>query len=1017
MLVEDDSKNYINIVESSNASKNNLINTVPTKNIEYYHYFINIVKSYYIVRDYNNAEFLSSILFTDFPTYELLYYQASSLLSLNEYNKAYNILKIDINRLISLSVNKHVINIINDNCYCENTNILFVNLNIYLLSEVCFKIKRYEEAELNIVFYLKQFLGNKINNQYYNQVFSILDVEEYINNNNNNNIIDVLNYIPNKTTGFLLLAKIYQNMFKLKEAIICYKIILKYDKLNMTAFNSLAELDNKILEQNLNDDFSNKLIANLLNLCNNIAICSNYYNTNTNINFNANCINNPNTYNSPKSINKVANTIHHYNNTTLNNNFTPVKIKKTDNINDSNKEYYNKENKILINSYKKRKKLSNFKYSNSTSKEPIEVKEDIIIEDSNNIVSINNNNNNNNNNYNYTLNFNNLSNISNNINNCNKQSNLCSNKLNHYDNISSSLDTNKNNSNFFNFNNYSNQNTNTMSNHFINNKKILFTSSSVNKNIQIDESKSSYIKTNAFNDSCTPFDNSNNINNLSSKFVCNNVNNLFADSISNNKDINIKNNIFSNINLNASKYTKINTSNNSNLNNLICNNIANSKIYTVSSNSIPIIDKEDKNMFLNKDETINNSNILNQNSVLNNIIDTLSQIIMFYQQLIYCSSYSITHTYLLINKEVSKSKYLEIHLNNSYVIKKLALLHLSISDYEASISYFNKYISNNPYCIDCLDKYSTCLYMKNDLDSLVKLSERVLNLSKDSAESWCVLGNSNSLNNNINNAILFFERASNLNPIEPYYYYLLSLEYLSLKDNQKADELLNKAISINQNYYYAWFSKAKMQNKTNNYINNIQKSVKYINTAINIIQNPNYILYLYNVEINNCIKNNELLKVFKISYNNLLNKGFDYLQAIASILKEYQEINKIIQYQNLNGISMNYIQDLLLNVVYIKAEILFNNKDYKNCILELNSISNKIYYKANITKNKSSSNKLSKICEFYYLLTKSYAVIMDIDNTEKSISILEYYIKNSKNKDNYTKLIENIRENIYNNKN
>ena len=83
--------------------------------------------------------------------------------------------------------------------------------------------------------------------------------------------------------------------------------------------------------------------------------------------------------------------------------------------------------------------------------------------------------------------------------------------------------------------------------------------------------------------------------------------------------------------------------------------------------------------------------------------------------------------------------------------------------YSESCKAFEKMRKLEPYRIEGLEYFSTCLWLMKKPYDLVYLSNQALKMTLYAPETWCVVGNCYSLQKEHETALKFFNRAIQLN--------------------------------------------------------------------------------------------------------------------------------------------------------------------------------------------------------------------------------------------------------------
>jgi len=135
-----------------------------------------------------------------------------------------------------------------------------------------------------------------------------------------------------------------------------------------------------------------------------------------------------------------------------------------------------------------------------------------------------------------------------------------------------------------------------------------------------------------------------------------------------------------------------------------------------------------------------------------------------------------------------------------------------------------------PYRLEGLEYYSTCLWhLKKQVD-LCKLSNYALEMSLYAPETWCVVGNCFSLQKEHETALKFFSRAVQLNPYFAYAHTLCGHEYVSNEDFEQARKSYQRAINVDDRHYNAWWGMGNICLKQERY----DFAIQYLKSAIKI---------------------------------------------------------------------------------------------------------------------------------------------------------------------------------------
>ena len=100
-----------------------------------------------------------------------------------------------------------------------------------------------------------------------------------------------------------------------------------------------------------------------------------------------------------------------------------------------------------------------------------------------------------------------------------------------------------------------------------------------------------------------------------------------------------------------------------------------------------------------------------------------------------------------------------------------------------------------PHRVEGMEIYSTVLWQLGNSTALSYLAHEVTAADKQSPESWCVVGNSFSLQKESAQAVKFFSRAIQVDPEFTYAYTLLGHEYVCSEDYKKVGVAIHGCLS------------------------------------------------------------------------------------------------------------------------------------------------------------------------------------------------------------------------------
>jgi len=160
--------------------------------------------------------------------------------------------------------------------------------------------------------------------------------------------------------------------------------------------------------------------------------------------------------------------------------------------------------------------------------------------------------------------------------------------------------------------------------------------------------------------------------------------------------------------------------------------------------------------------------------------------------------------------------------------------------YTEAVKAYKQALTLEPYRIEGLEYYSTSLWQLRKVVDLCELANKALSVSLTIPETWCIVGNTFSLQKEHEIALRFFNRAIQLDPYFAYPYTLCGHEYVANEDFEQAKKYYEKAISCDEYHYNAYWGIGNVYLKQENY----KQAVNYFKRAI-VINPKSAVLYTY----------------------------------------------------------------------------------------------------------------------------------------------------------------------------
>ena len=148
-----------------------------------------------------------------------------------------------------------------------------------------------------------------------------------------------------------------------------------------------------------------------------------------------------------------------------------------------------------------------------------------------------------------------------------------------------------------------------------------------------------------------------------------------------------------------------------------------------------------------------------------------------------------------------------------WVMAQIARCLFEQSKYYEATRVYEKIRKIEPYRLEGLEYYSTCLWHLKDQISLNYLSNCVLEKSLNAPETWCVVGNSYSLMKEHETALKFFSRSIQIQPNFAYAHTLCGHEYVANEDFDNGKRCYQTAIKYDQSHYNAWWGLGNIAHK------------------------------------------------------------------------------------------------------------------------------------------------------------------------------------------------------------
>lgn len=149
------------------------------------------------------------------------------------------------------------------------------------------------------------------------------------------------------------------------------------------------------------------------------------------------------------------------------------------------------------------------------------------------------------------------------------------------------------------------------------------------------------------------------------------------------------------------------------------------------------------------------------------------------------------------------------HRETPYVLAQLGRAYNEIAQYAEAEKYFIRVRQLAPSRLEDMEIYSTVLYQLKSEIELAYLAHELVEIERNSPQTWIAIGNSFSLQREHEQALKCFRRATQLDPSFAYGFTLQGHEYIENEEFEKALNAYRSAIAADQRHYNAWYGLGK----------------------------------------------------------------------------------------------------------------------------------------------------------------------------------------------------------------
>lgn len=210
----------------------------------------------------------------------------------------------------------------------------------------------------------------------------------------------------------------------------------------------------------------------------------------------------------------------------------------------------------------------------------------------------------------------------------------------------------------------------------------------------------------------------------------------------------------------------------------------------------------------------------------------------------YCSSISeyfitIIKPYIrLLVQEPHAALEMFLVTNNSYendpwILNNIGKCYTELSNHKRAETFFLKAHTIDKARIEGKEYYSSCLWHLKKQSEISKLAFDYMKHHYFAPETWIIMANCYSLNQDHDTALTFLTRAIQIDPQNAYAYCLSGHEFSCKENFDKAKESYEKAINLDQRNVRAYWGLGNLNLKTEKY----EIAADYFLTAIRINDN------------------------------------------------------------------------------------------------------------------------------------------------------------------------------------
>lgn len=199
-----------------------------------------------------------------------------------------------------------------------------------------------------------------------------------------------------------------------------------------------------------------------------------------------------------------------------------------------------------------------------------------------------------------------------------------------------------------------------------------------------------------------------------------------------------------------------------------------------------------------------------------------------------------------------------IHQKTAWVQSQIARCHFELGDYEDAAKGYEMVQQMQPYRLEGMEIYSTCLWHLKKQYELTYLSQTTHEMNKHAPETWCVLGNCFSLQNEHEKALEYFQTAIKQDSYFAYAHTLSGHEYVEIEDFEKARKAYTEALKKDERHFRALWGLGNVAQKQEKY----QDAKNHYENAIKVNPHSPMLLMYLGSTLHNMNQPEQSLEVF-----------------------------------------------------------------------------------------------------------------------------------------------------------